>query len=344
MLDQRNGAALAQPVHEVLHARVDDDLGLRHRRLAAVLAGLHHIGQVVDGVEVDVGQRLDLGLDVARHGQVNHEHGPVLAQFHGALDRAQANDGQRAGGAADDRVELVQAAGQVGQAHHFGAKAAGELFAALQRAVGNRHRLGVAGSKVRGRQVNHFAGADKQNLDFAQILEQLAGQAHRRCRHADAVRANLGAGAHLLGHGKRALEQLVQRRAHGAGVACGAHGVFHLPQDLRLAQHHRVQPAGDAKGVACGLVALQRVGMAAQQTGRNAAVVRQPVQRAIHVVAVADAVDFGAVAGGEQRCLGLARQRGAQSTQGGLDLIHRIGETAAQIERCGVMVKPQGPD
>ena len=87
--------------------------------------------QVIDGVEVDVGQRLDFDFNVARHGQIDHEHGPVLAQFHGPLDRAQANDRQRAGGAADDGVKFVQAAGQVAQAHDFGTKAAGELFAAL---------------------------------------------------------------------------------------------------------------------------------------------------------------------------------------------------------------------
>jgi hypothetical protein len=85
---------------------------------------------------------LDFGLDVARHGQVDHEHGAVAA-LERALDRAQTDDGQRAGGAADHGVKLVQAVGQVAQAHHFAAKAAGQLFAALQRAVGNGDGFGV---------------------------------------------------------------------------------------------------------------------------------------------------------------------------------------------------------
>jgi hypothetical protein len=55
------GVALVQPVHEALHAGVDDGLGLRHGGLAAGLAGLHHLGQVVDGVQVDVVQLLDSG-------------------------------------------------------------------------------------------------------------------------------------------------------------------------------------------------------------------------------------------------------------------------------------------
>ncbi len=30
----------------------------------------------------------------------------------------------------------------------------------------------------------------------------------------------------------------------------GAHGVLHLAEDLRLAQHHGIEPAGHAEGVA----------------------------------------------------------------------------------------------
>ncbi len=47
-----------------------------------------------------------------------------------------------------DDVELVQALGQVGQADGLGAQVAGELFAALQGAVGHGHGARVAGGKV----------------------------------------------------------------------------------------------------------------------------------------------------------------------------------------------------
>jgi hypothetical protein len=161
------------------------------------------------------------------------------------------------------------------------------------------------------------------------FFKQLAGQPHAGCRHADAVRADFGAAAHLFGHGKGALEQLVQRGAHGAGVFGGAHRVFHLAQDLRFAQHHGVEAAGHAKGVAGDLVALQRVGMRAQQGGRNAAVVRQPLQRVVQVGVVTGTVDFSAVAGGEQGRLGLACQRGAQAAQSGLDLVQGVGKAPA---------------
>ena len=71
--------AFAQPVHEVLHACVNDDFGLGNRGAPAVLAGLHHLRQVVYGVQIHILQRLDLKFNIARHRQVHHEHGPVFA-------------------------------------------------------------------------------------------------------------------------------------------------------------------------------------------------------------------------------------------------------------------------
>ena len=110
----------------------------------------------------------------------------------------------------------------------LGAEAAGQLLAALQRAVGQRHRPRLARGEMRRHQFDHLAGAHEQHPDVAQVLEQLRRQAHRRGGHADRVRADLGGGAHLLGHRERTLEQLVQRGAQRAGGVGLAHRLLHL--------------------------------------------------------------------------------------------------------------------
>ena len=70
---------------------------------------------------------------------------------------------------------------QVGQPHRLGAEAAGQLLAALQRAVGDRHRAAAArAAKWVADQLDHLAGADEQHLDLAQVFEQLRRQPHRR--------------------------------------------------------------------------------------------------------------------------------------------------------------------
>jgi hypothetical protein len=260
------------------------------------------------------------------------------------LDRAQADDGQGARGATDDGVEFAQPPRQIGQRHDLSAKASGELFTALERAVGDHHGLGVFGSKVGDGQVDHFTGAHKQHPDAAQVLEDLRGQPHRRCRHADAVGAHFGAGAHLLGHRKGALKQLVQRGAHGAGLVGRAHRVFHLTENLWLAQNHGIEPAGHSEGVAGGIAVVQGVGVLAQRLAGHAAAGRQPLQRAVDLGAFAGAVNFGAVAGRQQGRLGLAAQGRTQPLQRGRDLVDGKRKPAAQVQRCRVMVQPEGPN
>ncbi|MPN15807.1 hypothetical protein SDC9_163143 [bioreactor metagenome] len=73
------------------------------------------------------------------------------------------------------------------------------------------------------------------------------------------MRADLGGTAHFLGHRKAALEQLVERGAQHASRLGGAHGILHLAEDLCLAQHHRIEPAGNAEGVARDQIVFQRV-------------------------------------------------------------------------------------
>ena len=94
-----------------------------------------------------------------------------------------------------------------------------------------------------------------------QILEELPGQAHRRRRHADRMGADLGGSAHFLGHGEGALEELVQGGAQRAGGVGLAHGLLELAQDLGLAQHHGIQPAGHPEGVPRGVAAFAHVGV-----------------------------------------------------------------------------------
>jgi hypothetical protein len=349
LADQGHRAALAQPVHEALDAGVDDDLGLRHRRLPAGLALLHHGGEVVDGVEVHVLQGLDLGLDVARYRQVDHEHRAVPALAQGALDRAQADQRQGAGGAAHHDVEVAQPRGQVGQPHRLAAEARGEPFAALGGAIGDGDRFRLAGGEMRRGQLDHLAGTDEQDARLAQVLEELAGQAHGGGGHADGMRADLGGGAHFLGDGEGALEQLVERAAQGASGLGGAHGVLHLAEDLRLAQHHRIESARDTEGVTRDGVVVQGVGVRAQHVAADAAAVGQPADGVVERgLVVRHPVDLGAVAGRDDRGLDLGVAAGgeglAQAVEGRGDLVDRERETTAQIERRGRVVQAEGPD
>ena len=112
---------------------------------------------------------------------------------------------------------------------------------------------------MRSRQLDHFAGTHKENGGVAQIFEQALRQAHTGGRHGHRMRANFRVAAHFLGHCEGALKQLVQVRAQGVGLLSYARGIFHLPQDLRLAQDHGVQARGHPKRMAHRVCVGQRV-------------------------------------------------------------------------------------
>ena len=88
----------AQPAEKMVDFGINDFFGLLGRFLAGFDAFLDGVAKVVHGVEIDVAQLFDLRFDVPRDGQVDHEHGFVLARLDGAFHAAFAEDGQRAAG------------------------------------------------------------------------------------------------------------------------------------------------------------------------------------------------------------------------------------------------------
>jgi len=81
-----------------------------------------------------------------------------------------------------------------------------------------------------------------------------------------------------------------------------AHRLLQLAEDLRLAQHHRIEAGGDAERMARGVLGRQRVDVRLERIALELVVVGQPAGRVLRVVRAA--VDLGPVAGGQDRRLG----------------------------------------
>ena len=188
-------------------------------------------------------------------------------------------------------------------------------------------------------QLDHLAGADEQAGLLLDAGEDPLGQPHRGSGHRHRVGADLGAGAHLLGHRKGALEQLVQQQAEGAGLLGGLHRLFHLAEDLRFAQHHRIEPGRDAERVLCGFFARQRIQVGRQFAPLDVVEIGQPLRDGIGAGRVA--IQFGAVAGRQDGDFGgvLALR---QIMQRLLQFIGAERHLLADRERRGVMIDPEG--
>ena len=88
---------------------------------------------------------------------------------------------------------------------------------------------------------------------FSKLGEHGLGHRHGGGGDRHGVGADLRLGAHALGDREGRLEQAVQHRAGRAGVLRGAVGVLELAEDLRLAEHHRVEARGHRERVVHGL-------------------------------------------------------------------------------------------
>ena len=282
-----------------MHIGVDDGLRLRDGSMAGVQAFLHDLAEIIHTVEEHVIQFGDLRLDVAWHREVDHQNRSMAARLDRAFDHSLAQDRQRAGRAGDYDVVQGKLLGQVVQRDCATLEAAGKLFAALDRTIGESHFARLLCGKVGRAQFDHFTRADKEYLLLGDARVNALGNLDRRRRHRHGAGADVGPGAHLLRHRKRGLEQLVQHRAECAGVLGGFHRVLHLAEDLRLADHHRIEPARHAEGVGHRALARQRIKERLQGRSLQMMEARKPVDRADGLGRAA--INLGAITGGNDR-------------------------------------------
>lgn len=272
---------LTQAHHKVFGAGADHFLGSLGCALATLEVFGDHFVQIIDAIEVNVVQLADFRLDITGNSDIHHEDRFVLAQLQRALDRAFAQDRQLAGGGADDDIAAHQLGRDVREQHRVGAKLLGQDARALQGAVGDHDTLDAQVMQVASDQGDGFTGADQQRLAALQVTENLFGQAHGGERDGHRVFTDGGVGAHLLGRIERSLEQTAKQRADGASLAGHGVGGFHLAEDLRLAQHQRVEPCGDAHHVTNCRILFVHICTGAQVLEIQMVIIGQPAQHHI---------------------------------------------------------------
>ncbi len=300
-----------------------------------------HLAQVVDAVQVDVGQFAHAGLDVARHRDVDHEHRPAFARRHRMLDHGAGHDRLARGGGGNHDVGFGQMLRQVGQRDRVTAVAAGQLLRGFQRAVGDDDPARLLFGEVARGQFDGVAGADQQHAGLLEVGKHLLGQAHRGERDRHRVRADAGVGAHALGHREGVLQQPVHRRLQCLRPACQLVGVLHLAEDLRLAQHHRVQPGGDAEHVAYRVVFIVPIQELIQFAGSQMMMTTQPRLRDVLRARRHADIQLGAVAGGQDHRLFHAGFVG-QLVQGFARGVRVERHLFAQADRRGEVIEAEG--
>jgi hypothetical protein len=212
-----------------------------------------------------------------------------------------ADDGQGTRRAGDHDIVDRKLGGEVVQADRPAEETLGQLLRALGRAVCEREAARMMRREVACGKLDHLARAHEQHALLADRGIDAFREQDCRRGHGHDARADLGLAAYCLRHRKSALEHLVQQPAQRAGGLRRAHGVLELPQDLRLAQHHGIEPARHAEGVFHRLLLRQLVKIGVELLALEAVVGCGPVDGGARLGG--RAIDLGAVAGGDDRRL-----------------------------------------
>ena len=142
--------------------------------------------------------------------------------------------------------------------------------------------------------------------------------------------------AHVLGNGKRALEQAVEHQPQRARRLGGLYRLLHLAQDLRLAQHHRIEPARDAERMRDGFLLRQGIDILRQRHLGLAMEGFEPLHDRLGRGAIE--VDLGPVAGREDRRF-LDLRLAEEIAQCGTQRIDLERKALPHLERRGAVVE-----
>ena len=92
-----------------------------------------------------------------------------------------------------------------------------------------------------------FAGADDEHASALQSAEDLPGEGDRCKADRYCALAKRRLRAHALADTEGPVEGLAEERASAAALGGRLERILHLPENLRLTDHERVEPGGDAE-------------------------------------------------------------------------------------------------
>ena len=210
----------------------------------------------------------------------------------------------------------------------------GERLCALERPVEDDRDGRAARAEVPRGELAHSAGADEHDAPAVEALEDLLRERGRgggdRCGALADGRLDARAASRVEGHAEDAVEERPGRAR--------LEGVAHLPEDLALARHHRVEAGGHAEEMERRRLVGEAVRDRSERLGRRP---REREQRAVgevgqSVLVLRREVELGAVAGRENDRLvrRVGRRQAVRECPGGREV---DGDALAQLEGGAVV-------
>lgn len=253
---------------------------------------------------MDVGHLADRRVHVARHRDVEEDK-RALPAGHRLLHLPRGDERLRGGCGGHHDVGSRKDFGKVPEGPSLTAPERGQVRRRFPSPAHHHDRARAAGVQGGGRLPGHPAGPYHCHAPAAELPGGTRGQLDRYRAHARGTPSDRRVGAHPLPGVGRGTEQIRQQRAAGPTPDRRVVGVGHLAQDLRLAQHQRIEARRDSAQVGrrrgSGVsheVGLER-GRIESEGFRQEPGQRLPGRPAVPGAAPRNDIELESVAGGE---------------------------------------------
>ncbi len=246
---------------------------------------------------------------------------------------------------ADHEVGELQVAPEILERHGRTVELARELDGAIERAVREHQRADAVRLEMPRDELRHLARADQHRGLVRERLEDLQREVDRDRADGDAPRRDAGLGAHALRDRERLVEDAVEDGAGRARLGGEVVEALQLAEDLRLADHHRVEARRHAEEMADGVAVVMDEEMLREGRRRDAALAREELadRPGYGIVVAPERERFDSIAGrDERRLLHAVDRREPRERRRQRAVLER--EPLAQLDRRRVMVQADDPE
>src|SRR3972149_11049039 len=258
VLDGWRHRAFPEPPCEAVGGLFDDLLDARQCLLALRPRLFQNGRQGVNVTQIDAGQTSNLRFDVARHGQVDDLLTLPLAQGGASRCILGTEDGLGRPGTADDEVGLGQRRRTDRPGDRDSLMAFPQRLGALDMMVGDQHSPYAVVNETADHPLPPLPSPKDQDGAVHQTgPKRLAREQHRRRGSRRGKAAYVCLRTRSLADGDGCMKKPRGYRASSRPLLCRLPASPNLTQDLRLAEHERIQAAGHAKKVTSGLYAFK---------------------------------------------------------------------------------------
>ncbi len=148
-------------------------------------------------------------VNIARHGNINQEHGAFFAFLHNALHKFRMNNGFHGARGADHNICINQTFFQSVKRKSFSANFLGQFFSSGKGSVDDFEFFDAAVYKVHGSKFCHFPSPKEQGFILAHIIKNTLCQLHSRITDRHSTGSNSGFTAHTFCHRKSFMQQSI---------------------------------------------------------------------------------------------------------------------------------------